>query len=217
MSEEEVKQLKLERDTAIFVARERLDHIEKVQNQKEIFELRYLKEERKKEELNKRIEELELDLQHTNSQLANVSKRCIKAIEYIDKNGMTNITCLGNQTTKRELFKENGSLYELREILVGSDKRVTLKEALDNGYCNLEDDIDFDDTPQGEKIACLKLEIEGLKSQLQQKENTIKKIENDINNIKDIVKKQPSDDPDTDNWIQIRLNGLLYIIKEGNK
>lgn len=52
---------------------------------------------------------------------------------------------------------------------------------------------------------------------IQQKENTIKKIENDINNIKDIVKKQPSDDPDTDLWIQIRMNGLLFIINEGNK
>lgn len=39
---------------------------------------------------------------------------------------------------------------------------MTLKEALDSGYCSLEDDIDFDDTPQGEKIACLKLEIERL-------------------------------------------------------
>ena len=39
---------------------------------------------------------------------------------------------------------------------------MILKEALDSGYCNLEDDIDFDDTPQGEKIACLKLEIERL-------------------------------------------------------
>ena len=212
MSEEEVKQLKLERDTAIFVARERLDHIEKVQNQKEIFELRYLKEERKKEELNKRIEELELDLQHTNSQLANVSKRCIKAIEYIDKNGMTNITCLGNQTTKRELFKENGSLYELREILVGSDKRVN--SVVEDTLNKLKQCDDFHN-----RCDCLleHSEITYLLEYIQQKENTIKKIENDINNIKDIIKKQPSDDPDTDNWIQIRLNGLLYIIKEENK
>ena len=36
---------------------------------------------------------------------------------------------------------------------------MTLKEALDSGYCSLEDDFDFDDTPQGEEIACLKLEI----------------------------------------------------------
>lgn len=36
------------------------------------------------QELNKKIEELELDLQQTNSQLANVSKRCIEAMEYIE-------------------------------------------------------------------------------------------------------------------------------------
>lgn len=57
--------------------------------------------------------------------------------------------------------------------------------------------------------------IEYVLDELQQKENTIKKIEKDINNIKDIVKKQPSDDPDTDLWIQIRMNGLLFIINEG--
>ena len=56
-----------------------------------------------------------------------------------------------------------------------------------------------------------------LLNKLQQKENIIKKIENDIKNIKDIVKKQPSDDLDTDLWIQIRMNGLLFIINDGNK
>lgn len=59
--------------------------------------------------------------------------------------------------------------------------------------------------------------VEELEYRLQQKENIIKKIENDIKNIKDIVKKQPSDDLDTDLWIQIRMNGLLFIINDGNK
>lgn len=36
------------------------------------------------ERLNNKIEELFLDLQDTNSQLADVSKRCIKAIKYIE-------------------------------------------------------------------------------------------------------------------------------------
>ena len=56
MNEEEIKQLKLERDTAIFVAKERLDEIEKIKNQKEIFELRYLKADKEIERLNKELE-----------------------------------------------------------------------------------------------------------------------------------------------------------------
>ena len=56
--EEEVKQLKLERDTAIFVARDRLDSIEMIRNQKEIFELRYLKEERENNKLHSIIKEV---------------------------------------------------------------------------------------------------------------------------------------------------------------
>ena len=58
MSEEEIKQLKLERDTAIFVAKERLDEIERIKNQKEIFELRYLKADKEIERLNKQIEDI---------------------------------------------------------------------------------------------------------------------------------------------------------------
>ena len=38
----------------------------------------------------------------------------------------------------------------------------TIKEALEDGSLSLEDEIDYDDTPQGEEIACLKLEIERL-------------------------------------------------------
>ena len=29
---------------------------------------------------------------------------------------------------------------------------MTLKEALESGYCSLDDEFDFDDTPQGEEI-----------------------------------------------------------------
>ena len=45
-----------------------------------------------------------------------------KAIEYINENGITNITWLGDNVKKKELFKGNASLYELLEILKGSDK-----------------------------------------------------------------------------------------------
>ena len=45
---------------------------------------------------------------------------------------------------------------------------MTLKEALESGYCSLDDEFDFDDTPQGEEIACLKLEIERLKKREQE-------------------------------------------------
>jgi len=62
---------------------------------------------------------------------------------------------------------------------------VTLKEALDSGYCSLEDDIDFDDTPQGEKIACLKLEIERLN-------NIIEKLEQENAVLKTLVVNKDS-------------------------
>lgn len=49
--------------------------------------------------------------------------RINKAIDYINENGITNITCMvGQKPTKTELFKDNASLYELLEILKGSDK-----------------------------------------------------------------------------------------------
>lgn len=55
------------------------------------------------------IEELKLELQDTNSQLADISKRCIKAIKYIKNNE-----------------KEYGSLEDnekiILDILKGSDK-----------------------------------------------------------------------------------------------
>lgn len=54
---EETEQLKLERDTAIFVAKERLDNIERIQNQKEIFELRYLKADKEIERLKNELTE----------------------------------------------------------------------------------------------------------------------------------------------------------------
>ena len=47
----------------------------------------------------------------------------------------------------------------------------TIKEALEEGSLSLEDEIDYDDTPQAEEIALLKLEIERLN-------NIIKNIEN---------------------------------------
>jgi hypothetical protein len=51
------------------------------------------------------------------------SARIDKAIDYINENGITNITCMvGQKSTKTELFKGNASLYELLEILKGSDK-----------------------------------------------------------------------------------------------
>lgn len=62
---------------------------------------------------------------------------------------------------------------------------MTLKEALDSGYCSLEDDIDFDDTPQGEKIACLKLEIERLN-------NIIEKLEQENAVLKTLVVNKDS-------------------------
>lgn len=39
---------------------------------------------------------------------------------------------------------------------------TTIKEALSDGSLSLEDEIDYDDTPQAEEIALLKLEIERL-------------------------------------------------------
>lgn len=38
----------------------------------------------------------------------------------------------------------------------------TIKEALEDGSLSLEDEIDYDDTPQAEEITWLKLEIEKL-------------------------------------------------------
>lgn len=40
----------------------------------------------------------------------------------------------------------------------------TIKEALEDGSLSLEDEIDYDDTPQAEEIALLKLEIDRLKN-----------------------------------------------------
>lgn len=45
-------------------------------------------------------------------------------------------------------------------------------------------------------------------------EETIDKIEFEINNMKEIIRQQPSEDSDTDEWIINRLNGILYIIQE---
>lgn len=51
----------------------------------------------------------------------------------------------------------------------------TIKEALEDGSLSLEDEIDYDDTPQGEKIACLKLEIERLNNIIKRLEEFIEK------------------------------------------
>ncbi len=40
-----------------------------------------------------------------------------EAREYIEKNAITNISWLGTKATKKELFKDNASLYELLQIL----------------------------------------------------------------------------------------------------
>ena len=45
----------------------------------------------------------------------------------------------------------------------------------------------------------------------------ISKVKVDINNMKEIIRQQPSEDSDTDEWIINRLNGLLHIIKGSDK
>lgn len=62
------------------------------------------------------IQELELDLQQTNSQLANVSKRSIKAIEYIE-NYINQFNGVYPPVEERYL-----DLFRLLRILKGSDK-----------------------------------------------------------------------------------------------
>lgn len=97
---------------------------------------------------------------------------------------------------------------------------MTLKEALDSGYCSLEDDIDFDDTPQGEKIACLKLEIERLN-------NIINKVKQQLLNKKDIVEKSKyfklvyytdwNIEHEWDKSIVDKIDEIINIIDEENK
>jgi hypothetical protein len=77
---------------------------------------------------NKEIERLNKIIEIKNNRIQQLMKRTRsaridKAIEYINENGITNITCMvGQKPTKTELFKDNASLYELLEILKGSDK-----------------------------------------------------------------------------------------------
>lgn len=51
---------------------------------------------------------------------------------------------------------------------------MTLKEALVNGYCSLEDEFDFNDTLEGEEITCLRLEIERLNNIINKLEKYLK-------------------------------------------
>ena len=53
----------------------------------------------------------------------------------------------------------------------------TIKEALEDGSLSLEDEIDYDDTPQGEEIACLKIEIERLHSIIKEVREEIRILE----------------------------------------
>ena len=45
---------------------------------------------------------------------------------------------------------------------------MTIKECLENGVMDLEDEVDYNDTPEGEEIACLRLEIERLNTEKEQ-------------------------------------------------
>ncbi len=69
------------------------------------------------QELNKKIEELELDLQQTNNQLADVSKRCIEAIEIIRQNWYKK-----NTIPIEEIGTSNDLRVELFKTLLGVDK-----------------------------------------------------------------------------------------------
>lgn len=106
---------------------------------------------------------------------------------------------------------------------------MTLKEALDSGYCSLEDDIDFDDTPQGEEIACLKLEIDRLNRLLSIEKEYREKFDKDnqrlykiINETSEILKFHLSNPSQTINGWHIdiwnskdieKLNKMLNIIE----
>ena len=69
------------------------------------------------QELNKKIEELELDLQQTNNQLADVSKRCIEAIEIIRQNWYKK-----NTIPIEKIGTSNDLRVELFKTLLGADK-----------------------------------------------------------------------------------------------
>ena len=59
----------------------------------------------------------------------------------------------------------------------------TIKEALEDGSLSLEDEIDYDDTPEAEEIALLKLEIERLN-------NIINELEKDLYKIRELTFKK---------------------------
>lgn len=69
------------------------------------------------EELDYRVEYEKLEKKYEEQQ-----DRLDKAIEYIEKNAITNIRWIGTKATTKELFKDNASLYELLQILEGSNK-----------------------------------------------------------------------------------------------
>lgn len=57
------------------------------------------------------------------------------------------------------------------------------------------------------------IKVEKQEDEIERLNNIISKAKVDINNMKEIIRKQPSEDEDTDAWIQVRLSGLLYIIE----
>lgn len=74
----------------------------------------------------------------------------------------------------------------------------TIKEALEEGSLSLEDEIDYDDTPQAEEIALLKLEIERLNGALQTHEILLKSNVLEIERLNNIINE-------FDKWLEEQL------------
>ena len=65
----------------------------------------------------KEIERLKIQVSARETEYERLHSIIKEARDYIEKNAITNISWLGTKATKKELFKDNASLYELLQIL----------------------------------------------------------------------------------------------------